>query len=133
MEEETKREEERPERPVARGPAPIPVTIVETAGPTALIQWDQDGAPRRGYVPVKEVREGAVSKRALDAAAPYGVAWAKFAKEIKLSPADIEAALHQRGFWTLADVAANRASISKWLFEQFGFNELINRASKAQK
>ena len=129
MDEETKREE----RPVARAPAPIPVTIVETAGPTALIQWDQDGVPQRGYVPAKEVKEGAVSERALKAAAPYGVAWAKFAKEIKLSPADIERELRQIGVWTLADAATNRASISKWLAAAFGLNDLLRRVSKAQK
>lgn len=136
MEEEERREEEPKEeqpRPVSRAPAPVPVQVVETAGPTSLVEWERDGVLQRGYVPAKEVQQGAVSERTLRAAMPYGVPWAKYAPKVNLSPEDIEAALRRRGIWTLDDIALQRASVGTLLFELFGLTDMIRRVSKARK
>ena len=127
---EDRREEE---RPVARAPAPVPVTVVEVAGPTVLVQWEEDGVPQRGYIPAKEVKQGASPAKALKAAAPYGVQWSKYAQAISLSPADIESALRRKGIWTLDDLALNRSAACSVVFDMFGLNDLLRRVNKARK
>jgi len=94
---------EKPSEP--KPPTSLPVAVVQITGPTALVEWCDGETPMRGYIPLKEVREdGTASLRALRAAVPYGAAWAKYAREIKFSPEQVEAALKSVSLYQLHPV-----------------------------
>ena len=119
-------EEKPPESPKPRG---ISVVVVGTRGETALVEWLDGDMPVRGYVPAKEVKDGAISVRVQKAAVPYGVAWSKVAKGIALSPEDIQRALRQHGIWTVEDTA-NVGTVVRFLKDVFQWADMLREANR---
>jgi hypothetical protein len=107
------------EAPSPRLASVVAVTIIKSKAETALVQWLEAGALKRGYVPLALVQEGQVDADELSAAAPYGVAWEQF-----LRPAALEIAedLRREGIWTVRDlVSVNpRAAFDRFAGVLFG-------------
>jgi hypothetical protein len=82
----------------------IVVNVLENNGKTALVEYVQDAIAHRCYIPSSKIYPGGdVVLSVLKAGIKYGLPFAEFV-EISVTPADIEARLHNAGIWTLDDL-----------------------------
>lgn len=85
------------------------VKVLNDQGKTALVEWIEDGAAKRGFIPSKELSKSPqllIENKILKAATPYGIPWAKVVK-LQATPEGIELALHRAGIWTVEDLRTN--------------------------
>lgn len=80
------------------------VALLARSERSALVEWEERGRRRRGYVPAEELDGDAVAKDALAAAMPYGVAWGELVDFSGLTPEAFEATLNEAGVWTVKDL-----------------------------
>jgi hypothetical protein len=110
MDEETKEEkaEKKPRtRKLIEG-----VGIIAKEGESALVQWNDGGALKRGYVPAGEVSaDGKCPADVLSASIPHGALWEEILEEIlRTRPLTADAfatSLRAHGIWTAEDVERN--------------------------
>lgn len=85
---------------------PTNVKIISRTGKTVLVDWHDGVASHRAYLPAALVTTDAAGNSVADQperGIPYGAPWAEWVK-VTLTPAAIEAALHQYGIWTVGDL-----------------------------
>ena len=99
---------------------PIPVTVVEQRGKSALVEWLDGDLPVRTYVPAGEVLLEKVDRMVLDAGIPYGEAWDAAVTLPKITPRALCAALRRAGYWTIADLEANPKNFQRVLHDLTG-------------
>lgn len=80
---------------------------IKRAGPSALVEYKEDGRPQRAWVPT----EMAEDEDAVRMGIPYGVPWSEVLGLTPFSPEDLEAELRKRGIWTAGDAQANPQAI----------------------
>lgn len=85
--------------------------IIAQAGAVALVQWKDDGALQRTYVPTAEIVKGRCAVDVLNAGIPYGAPWEEILEKI-LSTRPITAdaladSLRAHNIWTGKDVESN--------------------------
>jgi len=90
----------------------VGVTVLETTGQTALVEYELDGVPYRSYVDVADVvkdETGDVCPLERLQDAPYGIVWEfDFSNLSK----EVETALKKKGIWTYSDLQnKDRATI----------------------
>ena len=88
----------------------VPVRILTAKGVSALVEWFEKDAPKRGFVPVTAVTDGSVSADVLDVAIPYGLDFTLLSLP-KVTSLDLQNALHNQGVWTIEDVRFKRQNI----------------------
>jgi hypothetical protein len=87
-------------------PKMIPVKRISATNRVVLLEWrDKDGNYRRGELPTQRVLGSEVRESALEAAAPYGMAWEKMLKRITIRPEEIANELRRQGVWTRDDLS----------------------------
>jgi hypothetical protein len=87
-----------------KAPAPQPVTVVGARGESALVEWQDGEGLHRAYIPLKQVKDGAVSMTVLRKGIPYGVPW----ENVELAPVtgqQLAINLRQAGIWTREDLS----------------------------
>ena len=82
----------------------VDVTIVESKGESALVEWTCDNMPKRAYVPVANISNSKCAQAALDAGISYGERWEDFFPDVYVTSENIADALRKAGFWTVQDV-----------------------------
>ena len=132
MTEEVERTEEAPRR---RAPRMVPVRIVERTGQNAaLVQWNQgtEEEPEfaRGYIPMDQIKDEQASERALKAAAPYAVDWAKMSDGVTLSPEELRRGLWNASVYTLDDLALKHQVVRNVLYRLCGMGDMIRKAKE---
>lgn len=75
-----------------------------------MVEWDEQGMPRRDWVPREEVIDGHVEREALESGEHYGEDWATQFMVHDLAMG-ICAALRNKGIWTMSDMSKNRALV----------------------
>ena len=96
--------------PPARG---VPVRIIKDNGPTLLVEWTvEDNDRRRAYLPKEVIQHlrpdgigsiGEIEQAELDAGAPYGVAWERYAPIAEVA-SEVGRELRRRNIWTVRDL-----------------------------
>lgn len=76
------------------------VEVLEVTGQSALVEYDDDGIPRRSYVGPADVVDGMCPQERLDDA-PYGVTWDFDFSDLGRQ---VELELKKHGIWTYADL-----------------------------
>jgi len=99
----------------------VKVKVIKIKGQAALVEWEQNGAPKRGTIPARPLEEGYdVEKSVLDMAIPYGEPWAMVVGDVENAAQAVEDELHRRGIWTAADLLAKRAAARDAVAEAVG-------------
>jgi len=95
-------------------PAPtVAVRVIRDNGPTLLVEWTvEDGDRRRAYLPKEVIQHlrpdgigsiGEIEQAELDAGAPYGVAWERYAPLAETAN-DVGREMRRRNIWTVRDL-----------------------------
>lgn len=85
----------------------LKVKVIKIKGQAALIEWEEDGAPKRGTLPSELMMGDEVHREDLSMVAPYGIPWGAMLGAIEVTPDQIEDALHREGIWSGEDLLAN--------------------------
>ena len=106
------------------------VQIIARDGDAVLVEYEQDGKPRRVVVPKDVVHGTQVSKENLDASIEYGVGL-NIVLEFPTAAQFIEK-LNARGVWTNEDLLQNMATVRAILNEYVAINQarIRERAKK---
>lgn len=80
------------------------VKTIEIKGQSALVEWEQDGMLRRGYVPAEIIEDDHVDETDLDRSIPYGLLFEEVMGDVSAS--EIIDSLHRAGIWTYSDLTA---------------------------
>jgi hypothetical protein len=116
-----------PLTPAPRKVGMIAVTIIKSKGDTALVQWLEAGALKRGYVPLVLVQDGQVDAEELSAAAPYGMNWERF---LRPSAVEIAEDLRREGIWTVHDLVSVNPRAAFDRFAGVLFGEFIRKVKE---
>lgn len=82
-------------------------TILRTEKQAALVQIVRDGKEERATLPLELLAEGHNSELTgdqFDMGIPYGLPFAEILGNVEITGADLQAALHNAGVWTLQDL-----------------------------
>lgn len=92
------------------------VTVIRPGRGTVLVQWQEDGKLRRGWIPDTLISPNSeVNNRVLSEAAPGGLPFEQIFKNISISAEDLADALRRRNIWTEEDIQRNPAAIAQAL------------------
>ena len=98
------------------------VKIIARNGRSSLIEWVDDGNVHRGMLPSSSIRgDGYVTKKELERAAPYGIAWEEVVI-LKATSEDLARALRQRGIWTAKDLQDRPADAQVAIMATYGID-----------
>lgn len=82
------------------------VTVIERQGDAVLVQWIEDGAVKRAWMPQDGVEsDQAGTYAAADVGIPYGDTFD--VRDFTITQKQITDALHGAGLWTWAEIRAN--------------------------
>ena len=91
----------------------VPVRIIKDHGPTLLVEWTvDDNDRRRAYLPKEVIQHlrpdgigsiGEIEQAELDAGAPYGVAWERYAPIAEVA-SEVGREMRRRNIWTVRDL-----------------------------
>jgi hypothetical protein len=87
----------------------VKVTIINSGDKTSLVQWVEDGSPKRATVKNEQITDEQVSPDHLRKGIPYGLDFAAICPAI--TPQQIEEVLHEYSIWTADDVRAKPALV----------------------
>ena len=89
----------------------VPITVVETKGQSALVEYEQNGLRYRSYVDPEDIEDGQCPLSRIQNA-PYGIDWQA---ELDLTdlPAKVHQALTARGIWTLDDLKRQDKAVTR--------------------
>jgi hypothetical protein len=104
--------EPEPKKPARARDARLPVTVVETRGRSALVEYVIDGERLRVYVPVEEVAGGEVAEKVLQAGVPHGAPWRELLADVEGGEA-LANELKRLNVWTNADVERSVRNVQK--------------------
>ena len=84
-----------------------PVTVIDTAGQSALVQWKDGDKIKRVFIPTTELHDRKVSADILSIGVPYGSQWEKYIESVTVNPVIVANALRDAGYWTTRDIEVN--------------------------
>lgn len=86
------------------------VTVINTQGASALVEYESNGLIERKYVPINKINNGFVSDEVLASGIPYGYPWREL--DFSFDMALFEKEMHNADLWTPADVQANPKKVT---------------------
>ena len=86
----------------------IPASMISKQGQGMLVEWVEDGKPKRGIIPLDEYNfvKRTVAKDTLAAAIPYGVPWEDL-EVPEITAEDFANSLRRAGIWSVDDLRTN--------------------------
>jgi len=113
------------------------VKIIKRERQKALIEWKDNGLPKRGTVPEELLNGDTIDDTLVSLAVPYGIDWA-FVLEgaIRIiNFEDIAASLYKHGIWTLEDIRRNPQAVMGAIQSAYGldYSSIIRLAEDFQK
>ena len=82
------------------------VTILESRGPSLLVEWTQDERTYRAILPKDAIRDGEIDDEEAAKGIAYGLDYEQLIA-ITVTPEQIATALRARGYWTVEDLERN--------------------------
>lgn len=100
----------------------IKIKLIAAQGAAAIVEYQGRDGIERAIVPNNEVKQGRISKRALDQSIPFGgIELADYLPEqLTVKITDLQNMLRQRGLWTQQDYLQNPQVILGALQKLYG-------------
>lgn len=115
------------------------VTVLETRGHTALVEWADTNGIHRAFIPAREVKNLQAENRAevegdiLEQGIPYGEAW-EMLPIGRLGAQVLAQALRGRGIWTFTDAKMRVQELRAALSDAYAKDlRTILEASRAEQ
>jgi len=132
--------DEQQEVPIGSEEQLISCQVVRRKSDLALVEWEQDGAPKRAWATPSMVVEQVENSKSVvvrnpDEGVPYGERWQDLLPNPQVTPETIDRELKRRGIWTIDDLQANPNLARTCLQRAYGLDlgVLLTAASRKQK
>ena len=91
------------------------VNVIRKQGQVVLVEWAEDGKPKRALVPGDKINNGLCASYILDAGIPYGLQWEELLENVNENTKFVEALatnLRKEGIWTAEDVTPQKILVA---------------------
>lgn len=122
--------------PEPKAAPPTTVQIVLRKSGLLLVEWENEGQPKRAWIVpemiVEQVDAATALVQAPDEGVPYGEDWAALLEVNRVTPAAIDRELKRKGIWTLDDLRGNPSLVRKVLIGVYGLDvaAILSRAAQ---